>query len=301
MIEVYVGTSESVELRIHAGGTRVNSVSAVIGTLYADGVELSQAPASVVEPAASGETHEYYTYPVELAATATERKLKLVWSYEPTVGVAATRTDFISVVQPYVQVEQAQQEFPLLKGRTYEQLRHIERVVRYTINAFCGQSFGLESGKTYYVRGSGSSSLWLPRRLVTLAGVVGTHGPMTTMLRVSHDNWSVGFLQPNAGYRDVKADIGLVSHPHYRFETDSEYACTGDWGWEYVPGEIQQAASLLMGRHEEPEQNWRSYNTSVVRANDWRMEFNKNSTQTTGSAEADLMLQDYKAPGIGVI
>ena len=298
-MEIYAGVPEQIPFRVYAGGQRINSFEPVYATLYRDNEIVLQEYAEI-ETEIVGEVEvEWYHITIDPALVEEGDSLLLTWEYAPAIGLPVTVTDRLTVVRPYVSLDQVRQEFPLLANRTYEELRHIERVVRYTINNFCGQDFGKERDKTYVVQGTGQRSLWLPKRLLSLTTVTSGYQVMGPMSFITEGR-SLAF-PGYAGARDIKADIGLVPGQPAYFAPGYSYTIRGDWGWDYVPEEIQQAARILMGRFNEPEQTWRRYNVDNIRANDWRMEFTRTSLETTGDVDVDMMLSKYKVPAYGVI
>ncbi len=297
-MEIYANVPEEIPFRVYAGGQRINSYEPVYVTVSNDGV-LVEEYAQIRTETINNQEVELYYITLDPALVEEGDLLTIKWDYAPALGLSVSSTEQLKVVKPYVSVTQVQQEFPTLAARTHQELRHIERVVRYLINNFCGQSFGYEKDRSYVVQGLGGRTLWLPKRLLTLSSVsYGTQivGPMAFLA----DERSISF-PGYAGVRDIKADIGLVPGSWTYFAQGYNYSVRGDWGWRFVPEEIQQAASILIGRFNEPEQTWRRYNVDNIRANDWRMEFTRTSLETTGDADVDMMLNGYKVPAYGVL
>lgn len=181
----------------------------------------------------------------------------------------------------------------LLPDDDYSERKKKERLVASVINAFCGQSFGLYHF-TLRLQGNGADSLHSPTRLIDVESVVLDDGTdISDYAKVSDTNWS------------VTRKFTLRSNPFFEdrglFKYGRKYDITGEFGWEFVPSQISQAAAILIKDYEENEAKWREKNVDVIRAADWRMEFAGKPIETTGNINADLLISRFVVPRWAVI
>jgi hypothetical protein len=92
-----------------------------------------------------------------------------------------------------------------------------------------------------------------------------------------------------------------VLYGHNRFVDGVEYVVEGVWGYQDVPGDVKQAARLLVQDYSCDESLWRERYIDSVRAGDWRFEFNAQAFAGTGNVQADQILSGYRRATMVVI
>ncbi len=182
-----------------------------------------------------------------------------------------------------------------------ESVAEIEKVVRKIIQAHTGQSFGKFVG-TKSITGSGEPHLRLPARLLRLRKVNNSANLLPNLV-VRGDGWYIQNL--NWGIPPLKADFhglhylsnGVIEAPigikRYSWAENVEYVIDGDWGWDAVPGAVQEAARILINDYSCADSAYRDRYIQSVSAVDWRMEFNSGAYSETGNVKADQLLNNY--------
>ena len=227
---------------------------------------------------------------------------KAVWSDS---GASEIQKDFYA---SYVPVVSSSEFFA-----NYEDLEDFddlyvsaERTVRYIIENYTGQRFGPYVDKSLVVQGDGGDSLVLPLRIMALTSVVDSWGEDVTdfmMIGPNHDE----IIQYQPEFRpggwdfDTKRDI--FSYGSEIFSHRKDFTITGDFGWEYVPPEVTQAAMLLvqdaLGGTEVAE--LRKQGVIEAQLGDFRVKLNADQWGTTGNVQADSLLGRFINYGIELI
>jgi hypothetical protein len=79
-----------------------------------------------------------------------------------------------------------------------------------------------------------------------------------------------------------------------RFDKQSIYRVEGDFGWQFVPNNIEQAADLLLVDMMNDDSEFRRHGIQRVEMDTIRYEINTtNFFETTGNIDADVLLMDY--------
>lgn len=298
MIEIYKNSSEQLILNL---GTSEGPTDADAGTIPTVTIENYKTGEGLILDAPSTRIDVgVYGYNTPLPLSDTEEMYRATWTFT-LGGEVGTWEQILSVVSPYTTPAAVLDRYPNdegLAGRTWEEIRDAERTVRHVINSFTGQSFSLEANRTHEVRGTGGTELYLPKRIVRLISVQGLDGryygaeindASRSSLRKTDD------ILPYSAYTDgatlYGAPVGLRSHR--RIWREAVYRVTGDWGWEYIPAEVSEAAILLVRDSFAPDSKYFEMYVDNIRAADWRMEFAKTGDKTTGNARADLLLSRF--------
>lgn len=339
MIEAYIRSTETVKLFVYENGVRVSPDAAPTFTWEAiddSTVSGTYASGDISAVAVTGASPSYTYYKASFPPPGYDdicRTFKLTWDfdYTPTGGgstVQMTRNDFVNVVQPLVTVDEIRQEYPQFdvggaEEKTYDELKAMERKVRNVIETYCNQSFGFKGNKTMSVISDGNDYLQLPDRAVRLEEVKykdtvyfnrwtaadtipsgSSVGDVRTEIVTFNKDfpWTVQRKFFRGIPWDVKqaVDETLLSRRHI-FKTQYIYDVNADWGWEYVPGEVNLAALLLVGNYFCKDNTYHVRGISVVRSADWRMEFAHDPYSTTGNVMADQLLSQYINPAPVVI
>jgi hypothetical protein len=225
---------------------------------------------------------------------------KIVW----TDGTSPVQTTFYAVVQLLISSSEYFAEHSELED--FEDLfPQIERLVRQTVQNYTGQKFGPLMDKSLEIQGDGGDALALPVRAVVLSEVTTTLGDdITDFVEISPND--PGFLQKKSQFRgvnyfDVKKDFWYQKGN--LFNEDCVFIIQGNFGWEYVPIEVSDAASLLItdliGSDDVAEM--RSKGVFEVQIGDFSARLNADQWGTTGNTRADNLLAAYTTLGFGLV
>jgi len=184
---------------------------------------------------------------------------------------------------------------------TDEEVVTIEKAVRHVIQAYTGQEFGRYIG-SYQVKGTGGTSLGLPRRLLTIDtfnGAEATPG----LFAIESGGYTLRWYP--WGVPPVKADYyglhmhtgGVIHNPNHvkwqTFSSTATYEVAGHWGWENVPAAVKEAAKLLVNDYACADSQYRDRYLVSMTAADWRIQFHSGAYLRTGNVRADQLLSDY--------
>jgi hypothetical protein len=186
----------------------------------------------------------------------------------------------------------------------------IEKAVRHIIQSYTGQEFGRFIG-VQEVKGTGSSLLGLPRRLLSIETFDGVEVPASAF-SIEAGGYTLRYYP--WGVPPVKADYyglhmhtgGVIHNPnHVKYQTFAEnrtYKISGHWGWESVPDPVREAAKLLVNDYACADAQYRDRYLVSMTAADWRIQFYSGAYLRTGNVRADQLLADYVVTrGWGVI
>ena len=236
----------------------------------------------------------HYEYMIGPDVTANIGVYDINWQYSAGGFQSVSKRQALIVSRPYCEYmdyKQTYEDDPISPG----DFQKIEKVVRGVIDSFCRQSFQYDLGMSYTIVGSGHNTLELPRRLVELHEV--------RVMDSSTDFYNIDeyvTTDPDEKYRIRRLDwnpFGAGMNPvsnNRLFKSHRNYRVTGDWGWENVPEPVREAAKILINAYQCADAKYREKFIQTIRAADWRMEFAVTGNETTGNANADTLLSDYK-------
>lgn len=253
---------------------------------------------------------EGYTFTLPLRLAQEDRTLKVtsVITFEEDGGLHTIEKRMtIDVVTPILSKREIK---AVWDTATPQEVVTIEKAVRNIIQAHTGQQFGLYTG-TLGVKGQGSRSLMLPRRLVSLDAVNGADAKYNYEVDssgyiVTHYPWGVPPVK--ADYYGLHQHVGGVIHNPNNvrlgvFEDGRQFNLTGKWGWPQVPEQVKEAAKLLVNDYACADSQYRDRYLVSMTAADWRIQFNAGAYVRTGNVRADQLLAEYVVlhSGWGVI
>jgi len=205
---------------------------------------------------------------------------------------------------------------PELNEFSDQEIINMERMVSKFIDSYCGQSFSYEIAKTKTSIGPGSDYLTLPSRLWQLDEVT-ILDDYITIVRDSEGNvidrdYSQRSILPYVvldydnpwtirNRRNIDyVSMSEISNRHL-FKNGAIYAITGNWGYQYVPHKVTEAATILVKLYFFDDANYRDRYLTEIMAGNWRMKFRSTGDETTGSANADVLLSAYRNINAAVI
>lgn len=283
MIEIYTGQTNRINLSL----TDVPDGAVVVVLYENDTVVLSSN--------ASDDGEWFINIPANLATSQTT--YRMTWTYAIS-GETYQGQDWVNVVTPYVTVQEIRDAHPNLSSKTDQELKTMESRVRHAIDAYCGQTFGIRRAKTIIVEGDEGDFVPVGARVLRLTAAKKNGLELTGAIEVHPATpWLIRMVPYFGGWRKADVSPGME---HYLLGGGT-YELTGDFGWEFVPSAIRLASLLLIGAYFNDSAKYKDMGLAAVSFADWRMEFEGETSTSTGSAEADTLLAPYVAPGAALI
>lgn len=262
-------------------------------TVYRDGVTDPILAVTGVE--ASGGK---YTIPLDYDATEYDGKLTVVWT-----ATGFERKQAVNVVTPIVPLSGLRTLFEDANPQDAE-LADLEKTVRVIIETYTGQKFGYSVGARS-ITGTGGSKIILDQRLNTLTSV---EGGWPGTISVGADNFSL-IITPEALVEAKAAppeeflnnvangDGGVIRVPDWyikSFNRNATYTVTGEWGYNEVPDEVQEAALLLANDYLTGDSGYRDRYLSILKIQQDSFTYHPGAFRGTGNARADLLLAPFR-------
>lgn len=219
-------------------------------------------------------------------------------------GTSYTQSQYINVYTPYLDIDTFFADHPELETDYYDQFDKLEKRIRNIINTFCGQSFEHYPNKFMILQGSGKKTMHLPLAISTLRKVtvnVGDedeevlHDSTDSTLnnieksREPHNFQSSYYIQFKKSYLDKTQRIIYESN----FSEEDDFKIEGDFGWQFVPNNIEQAADLLMVDVMTDDSEIRRHGIVSVDMDTISYTTKSSFYESTGNIDADILLMDY--------
>lgn len=249
--------------------------------------------------------------------TRNDRDLYVNWTitYDPGTGpISVAENQYVQVVTPILPLAEIANIAGITLATNRDDVIDLERRVRYAVQSYSGQNFGMFYG-IMTARGSGGNKLVLPAPLLQFAGLSfdGIYRP-NYGITVENDGWLLvgGKIEINSIKQappewmlDRFDYVGKIYAPqvygnHY-FAEGTEYKVEGMWGYNDVPGDVRQAARLLVQDYSCDESLWRERYITNVQAADWRFQFSTLAFAGTGNVQADQILGGYRRQTMAVV
>ena len=219
-------------------------------------------------------------------------------------GTSYTQSQYINVYTPYYNADTFFDDHPELEDDYYDKFDFLEKKVRNIINTFCGQSFDYYPDKYFILNGNGKRTLHLPIPITSLSKVTlnigdddetvlhdvtdATLNNIEKMREPTNFNASYWVQWKNSWLDSIQTL--LVST---KFNENDDYKIEGDFGWEYVPNNIEQAAELLLVDMMTDDSEYRRHGIHSVDMDTLRYTTKSTFYETTGNIDADILLMDY--------
>lgn len=236
----------------------------------------------------------YYDFTIE--ELCCYGKHKITWSFDHN-GVAAERNTHFNMYSPYITENEFFDMYPELEifSDTFDA---VERRVRTTIDTICGQNFQYIEDQTLTYEGEGYKDLSLGYRCANLISV--------TQKEDVDISYEVELSPESPRYIRRKEQLIPVATAHQqyvqpKFEKNVFYIIRGDWGWEYVPINITDAAALLINDIMSSETAQTRRGISQIKMDQYSVHYTDSIVMGTGNVEADVLLMDYTIYTMGLI
>lgn len=308
MNEIYINTSRYAYFDVY-GATAASTPTAEIQLPGATATALVVTQVSGVIPDTATERWQAY---VPMEFTAAETEFTVEWS--ATLGAeAATKTDYFTVVTPYVTPEEIVARYGWSLSQNSEKyiardtLEQIERVVRGVITAYAGVEFGSRTSVvTAY--GSNTDVLSVGEYIGSISsltenGVVvwaadGSVNDFGYDLAISETKQAIKIV--NAGFDIEESEPGAFM-PAGKFRDGYRYDVAGVFGFNSVPAPVKEAALILVKDYMGKDASYRAKYMTDVAVRDWTFKFESQAFNGTGNVVADQLLSPWVAPWIAVI
>jgi len=299
MDEVKINTSKTLTLTLPSDPTS-NSVSV---SLYHEFGDLVSGPTSATRTGTGVYTITYGQESSGIYILNSSGKYKAEFTYAVS-GTTYTQTQIINVYTPYISYEEFFEEYPELEESFGPKFEKSERQVRNIINTFTGQSFDPYNKKTLILNGSNTENLHLPLPIYTIRKVITDVG--TTEEETIHDITTslenlekvrTGVFNFGSSYyiRWKKSLLDSVNVMLYtnKFKPKTTYSIYGDFGWQFVPENVKQAAALILADMMNDDSAYRRHGFYAVDLDIVKLQSKQSFYESTGNIDADTLLMDY--------
>lgn len=224
--------------------------------------------------------------------------IKVTWNYN--IGATPKKqVEYFKVYQPYTSESDLVATFPELDGKT-DDFSRVEKTIRGIVDTYCGQSFDAMPGITVKVDGSGSNMLHVWYRIEELTNVY-VDGDLTNdiaaYVEVTPDS-DFYIRRKNSGGDGNKSEafermFTSTEYSHRFFNKKRVYHIKGDFGWGYVPSNVEEATKLLMQDWYNQDSIHRRHGVIFSGVGPVQNNYQTDLVGTTGNIDADVLLMDY--------
>jgi len=223
-----------------------------------------------------------------------------------------SQSQYINVYTPYITSAEFFANHSELSSTFTASFDKYERRARSIINTYCGQSFDFYPDKYLILDGNNHENLHLPIPITTLDKVTVNVGDDDQ--QVIHDATDASLnnieklRQPfnfDTSYyiryrnRSTERDYDRYPYrdggvfPKRKFNSKSDYKIEGDFGWRYVPLEVEQASDLIIADLMNDDSEYRRHGIYNVDMDAVSFSMKSSFYESTGNIEADVLLMDY--------
>lgn len=229
----------------------------------------------------------------------------LTWTFT-VESIAQTSVETHTVVSPLFSQTQLVAADPSLLSLSAEQVANLERSVRGVIEYICGQSFVYQYD-VVAIKGTGSSSIRLPKRLVSATTINSTSNPqLAGSFTIADNGWS---LVADSGSSWIDSLNSFYAAPPMTnpyslspgFKQGTVLYMEGFWGYRSIPEEIALAALTLAVDYGADESVWRNRYVKTVSFGQETVQFRGDANYGTGNAIVDQLLCNYTLSNLSVI
>lgn len=220
-----------------------------------------------------------------------------------------TQSQYINVYVPYTDADSFFEEYPEYIDKFEDVFDKFELKARNIINTYCGQAFDFYQNKSINIDGNNHYNLHLPYPISYLNKVTMNYGQSGQ--EVLHDSSNSNLLkmekvrQPGnfessyyLRFKSSSTEFTSVfsespSPVNNKFSSKNSYKVEGDFGWRYVPTNVQQAANLIIADLMNDDSEFRRHGIGSVSMDTVSFNMKTSFYESTGNIEADVLLMDY--------
>jgi hypothetical protein len=299
MEDVKINTSKTLTLTLPSDPTG-NSVTV---NLYHEFGSLVSGPTAATRTGTGTYTITYGQAPSGIYILNSGGRYRVEFTYTIS-GTSYSQSQYINVYTPYIDADTFFEDHPELEDDWFEKFDKLEKKVRNIINTFCGQTFDYYPDKYMILGGSGRKTLHLPLPIVNLDKVTANVGDSDEAVvhdssdptlnnieksREPHNFQSSYYIQYKKSYLDSVQTLIATA----RFDEQDDYKIEGDFGWQFVPNNINQAADLLLVDMMTDDSEFRRHGVRNVDMDTISYSLNPSFYESTGNIDADVLLMDY--------
>ncbi len=232
-----------------------------------------------------------FTYTLTTEDTASAGVHRIVWTYT-VATIEFSTTVHVKIYSPYTTSSVFFLEYPELESDCFDKFDGTESRVRKIIDTYCNQEFQYIKAKTLRLDGSGRDNLKLPLRGISFTEILRDAEDDVTEL-VEIDPMSEFWLRhtrtlPSNDPRDFIWD----ESPNF-FSKRATYSITGDFGWEYIPDSIEEAAKLLIADDLNQDSLYRKHSVTFAGIGPVQTRYSPDVMASIGNVDADVLLMDF--------
>lgn len=328
MAEIYVGSNFPVKTTIFYAGELAVPEGNVLVEIY----DVTQDPAitppinpgeKVLSLNATVDENNPGTYQIifPLSFTTRQKDLELHWKYSVSGQIYEHVTE-LHLVTPYCQISEVMQDlnFGLDPSdpnyKSYHELIMAEKYARKVIDNYCGQSFYLYDD-VQIAYGAGTNLLALPFKLSELHEIYANDYLLVDNIN-KINNWGYEPMISETGFGIRVNTQSLMDNTVYVanglippsindlsyggvFKDGVRYRIQGKFGWDDVPENVEEAATVLIKDYFAKDGVWKNKYIKKISAFDWNFEYFEDTFRGTGNLYADQLLQPYVITGMVVI
>ena len=313
MHQIVRGTTELAEFEIYVNGQLANADGdvhvAVTDANY--GTTVGTGGTATNDPALGK-----YTFDLDPSYTNLNRVLSVTWTYNIN-GKQVISEDFYEVFTPYASISSIMDYYNFgtrpqdLDYKSEQEIIMAERVARYQIEGYTGQTFGRAWGDQE-VFGYDSDAIELTQRMVNITKVY-ENGVLvidyTTDPVYNAFGYDVELSTTNKAARIIKNSADVIYEGQYdpavlyygRFRQHARYKFYGEIGWTYVPQDIKYCTIKLAGNILSRDAQWRERYLKKVDLSEISFELADGAFNGTGDVIVDSILDQYRNTGIVII
>ncbi len=306
MDDVKINTSKTLTLTLPSDPTS-NLVSV---SLYHELGSLVSGPTNATRTSAGVYTITFGQQASGIYILNSSGKYRVDFTYTVS-GTSYTQSQYVNVYTPYIDIDTFFTDHPELENDYYDQFDKLQKRIRNIINTFCGQSFDYYPTKYLILQGSGKNTMHLPLPIVNLKKVTVNVGDEDEEIlhnstdatinnieksREPHNFQSSYYIQFRKSYLD-KTQMRVYES---EFSEDDDFKIEGDFGWQFVPNNIEQAADLLLVDLMTDDSEIRrrgiievQYDTVRYKTAGSSVNSKASFFESTGNIDADVLLMDY--------
>lgn len=299
MDEVKINTSKTITLTLPNDPTG-NSVSA---SLYHEFGDLVSGPTSATRASTGVYTITYGQQSSGFYILNSAGKHRVDFTYTVS-GTSYTKSTYINVYTPYTTSSEFFTMYPELQQSKGSLFDKYEKRARAIVNTYCGQSFDYYPNKSLTIDGNNHNTLHLPFPISSITKVTQDPGKdyaeivydLTTSSSQNIERVKQPFNFEASYYIRFKADAidkaDKLTVPS-KFRSRSDYKIEGDFGWNSVPTNVQQATELIIADLMNDDSEYRRHGIYSVDMDIVKIQMKDSFYESTGNIEADILLMDY--------